>query len=309
VHVVYGIVGLKTHCKVALAVRQEVNGVRCYAHVGTGNYHAQTSLLYTDLGLFTARPEFTEDVVHLFHYLTGRSLRWYYRKLLVAPIDMKASFLRMIAREIYHAQQGRGGRIVAKMNSLEDLPIIDALYEASRHGVQIDLIVRGFCCLRPGVKGVSENIRVLSTVGRFLEHSRVFYFGNGASSPEQGEFFLGSADWMYRNLNSRVEAVVPIEEASLKARCWEILNLYLSDRRQTWEMRSDGSYELRGGDDTGVQQKLLQQIRDRDSVLGGAARLAAADEQAAQAPIVALGEQLAPGLKARRRAKRDPKHP
>ena len=174
VHVVYGIVGLKTHTKIALVVRREPEGLRCYAHIGTGNYHSGTARLYTDFGLFTAKPEFTEDVVELFHYLTGRSMKRDYRRLIVAPVNMKKHFLEMIDREAEQASHGRPAGIVAKMNSLEDPQVIQALYRASRAGVPIDLIVRGFCCLRPGVPGLCENIRVISVIGRFLEHSRVF---------------------------------------------------------------------------------------------------------------------------------------
>jgi polyphosphate kinase len=242
VHVVYGVIGLKTHCKTALVVRKEGDEVKSYVHIGTGNYHTVTSRLYTDLGLFTAKREIVDDVVHLFHYLTGRSLKTDYKKLLVAPLTMKESFLKKIAREIHHAKKGQPARIIAKMNSLDERDITHALYEASQAGVKIDLIVRGFCCLRPGIKGLSENIRVVSVLGRFLEHSRVFYFQNGATDPLQGEFFIGSADWMHRNLSSRVEAVVPIEEIPHREKIFDILNYMLNDPRQGWEMAGDGSY-------------------------------------------------------------------
>ena len=245
VHVVYGVLGLKTHCKLALVVRQESDGVRCYAHVGTGNYHVKTARQYTDLGLFTAKKAFTTDIVHLFHYLTGRSLTWKFKKLLVAPIDMRESFLRMIKREIHIAQSGGKAHIIAKMNNLDDTQIIDALYEASSAGVKIDLLVRSICCLRPRVPNLSDNINVISIVGRFLEHSRIFYFRSGADSPEKGEFYFGSSDWMYRNLSARVEAVAPIEEPSLKQRCWEILNLMISDEKLAWEMEASGHYTRR----------------------------------------------------------------
>ncbi|HEX4794645.1 MAG TPA: polyphosphate kinase 1 [Humisphaera sp.] len=245
VHVVYGIVGLKTHTKLALVVRQDPDGIRCYCHVGTGNYNAQTAKLYTDLGLFTCDPAITEEVVELFHYLTGRSLKGDYKKLLVAPVNMKDRFRAMIAREVAHHQAGRPARIVAKMNSLEDSDICRDLYAASREGLPIDLIVRGFCALRPGVPGMSENIRVISVIGRFLEHSRIFYFRNGASDAIDGEFYIGSADWMYRNLLARVEAVVPIEQRNLRERLWMILQTMQHDRRQAWDMRPDGSYVQR----------------------------------------------------------------
>ncbi|MCZ7644407.1 MAG: polyphosphate kinase 1 [Planctomycetota bacterium] len=183
VHVVYGMVGLKTHNKTALVIRQEADGLRLYAHLGTGNYNSSTARLYTDLGLFTCNREIAEDLVEVFHFLTGRSLKREYRKLLVAPVTMKERFLEMIRREIDHKLAGRPAAIVAKMNQLEDIPIMDALYEASREGVPIELIVRGFCCIRPGVPGMSENIKVSSVIGRFLEHSRIFHFRNGAEDP------------------------------------------------------------------------------------------------------------------------------
>lgn len=245
VHVVYGIVGLKTHTKIALAVRREPDGLRCYAHIGTGNYHSGTARLYTDFGLFTAKPEFTEDVVELFHYLTGRSMKREYHRLIVAPVNMKKRFLEMIDREADQAREGRPSGIVAKMNSLEDPQVIQALYRASAAGVPVDLVVRGFCCLRPGVPGLSDNIRVISVVGRFLEHSRVFHFRNGAEDPIDGEFYIGSADWMYRNLQNRVEAVTPIEERPLRERLWQVLEVMLGDQRQAWDMDADGNYVQR----------------------------------------------------------------
>ena len=242
VHVVYGIMGLKTHTKATLVVRQEPDGLRCYAHIGTGNYHEQTAKLYTDVGLFTCRSDITEELVDLFHYLTGRSLKREYRRLLVAPLNMIGRFLAMIQQEIANKAAGRPARIIAKMNSLEEQTICNALYRASQAGVQVDLIVRGFCCLRPGVAGLSENIRVRSIIGRFLEHSRVYYFASGGENPLDGEFFIGSADWMYRNLLSRVEVVTPVQEHRARMRLWEMLELMLADQRQSWEMQSDGSY-------------------------------------------------------------------
>jgi len=245
VHVVYGIVGLKTHTKTALVVRREPEGLRCYGHIGTGNYHTGTARLYTDLGFFTARKEYTDDLIELFHYLTGRSLQRDYRKLLVAPVNMRQRFLDMIAREVEHHKAGRPAQIIAKMNSLEDQKIIKSLYAASNAGLSIDLIVRGFCCLRPGVEGLSENIRVTSVIGRFLEHSRLFYFRNGAEDPADGEFFMGSADWMYRNLRNRVEAITPIEPPAMRQRLHHILQVMLADQRQAWDMQPDGSYVQR----------------------------------------------------------------
>lgn len=265
VHVVYGLVGLKTHSKTTLVVRDEPDGLRCYAHIGTGNYHVETARLYTDLGLLTCKAEFTEDLIELFNYLTGRSLQREYRKLLVAPVNMKTRFLELINREAAHCRNGQPARIVAKMNSLEDREICQALYRASSAGVRIELIVRGFCCLRPGVPGLSENISVISVIGRFLEHSRIFYFRNGAEDPLDGECYIGSADWMYRNLAARVEVVCPVEDRPLRRQCWEILQVMLRDRRQAWDMQSDGSYVQRtpasagsGPEVRGTQETLME---------------------------------------------------
>jgi polyphosphate kinase len=269
VHVVYGVIGLKTHAKVALAVRQESDGLRCYVHFGTGNYHRETAKLYTDLGLFTCKQGFTDDAVELFHFLTGRSLKRNYQKLLVAPINLKDSLLQMIRTEADHAKAGRPARIIIKCNSLEDASVGNALYEASRAGVQIDLIVRGFCCIRPKVPGLSERIRVISIVGRFLEHSRVFFFQNGEANALDGRFFIGSADLMYRNLLARVETVVPIEEKKLREKLWEIFEVMLSDRRQAWEMEPDGSYiqfkPKVSEEELGTHRRLMELTRSRFS--------------------------------------------
>jgi polyphosphate kinase len=267
VHVVYGVVGLKTHCKTVLVVRQDVDGLRCYAHIGTGNYNPKTAALYTDLGLFTCDPVLTTDLVELFHSLTGRSRKPEYRKLLVAPVNMRDRFLAMIAREAEHARAGRPAALVAKMNQLEDRPVCEALVEASRAGVPIDLIVRGFCVLAPGVAGATDNVRVISVIGRFLEHSRIYYFRNGADNPLGGEFYIGSADWMSRNLSERVEVVTPVEAPAHRARLWEILQVMLQDRRQAWDMHSDGTYEQRrpepgaGPAAAGTQQTLQDLTR------------------------------------------------
>lgn len=267
VHVVYGVIGLKTHTKTTLVVRQDPDGIRCYAHIGTGNYHVQTARLYTDLGLLTCRPEITEDLVELFHYLTGRSLQRVYRKLIVAPMAMRDRFVSMIERETENQKAGKPAHIIAKMNSLEDRKICRALYAASQAGVKIDLLVRGFCCLRPGMKDLSENIRVISVIGRFLEHSRIFYFRNGAELPVDGEFSIGSADWMYRNLLYRVEAVVPIEERLHREKLWEIFQIMLNDNRQAWDMNADGSYLQRrpkeGLEAAGTHQTLMNLTRQR----------------------------------------------
>jgi len=270
VHVVYGIVGLKTHAKTALVVRQETEGLRCYAHIGTGNYNVMTSRFYTDMGLLTAREEITNELVEFFHYLTGRSLKNNYKYLMVAPVNMFSQFRAMIDREIEHVRQGRPGMIIAKMNNMEENDISMALYNASQQGVQIDLIVRGFCCLRPGVKGLSERIRVMSIIGRFLEHSRIFYFRNGAVDPVDGEFYIGSADWMYRNLHARVECVVPVLDRSLREKLWELLQGYIKDQRMSWDMNSDGSYQQRKGSDKGAElgiQQVLMNLAKQKSVI------------------------------------------
>jgi polyphosphate kinase len=244
-HVVYGVIGLKTHTKTALVVRQEADAVRCYAHIGTGNYHVRTARLYTDLGLFTCNLALTADLVDLFNYLTGYSLKRDYQKLFISPVSMRTRFLEMIGREIANHDAGRPARIIAKMNQLQDPEICNALCAASSAGVPVELIVRGFCCLRPGVTGHTENIRIISIIGRLLEHSRIFHFANGVEDPVDGEFYIGSADWMQRNLSDRVEAVAPVEPRALKERLWEILELGLFDQRQAWDMKPDGSYVQR----------------------------------------------------------------
>ncbi|MBW4654884.1 MAG: polyphosphate kinase 1 [Kaiparowitsia implicata GSE-PSE-MK54-09C] len=245
VHVVYGVVGLKTHTKVVLVVRQEGDRIRRYVHIGTGNYNPKTARLYTDIGLLSCREELGADLTDLFNYLTGYSRQHSYRKLLVAPVNLRDRMMAMIRRETEYARQGNPGLIIAKMNSLVDAAIIQALYEASQAGVEIDLIVRGMCCLRPGVAGVSDTIRVLSVIGRYLEHSRIFYFGNNGNA----EVFIGSADWMPRNLDRRVEAVTPIEEPSLVKALRDILDIFLEDNRHAWELQPDGSYTQRVPDE------------------------------------------------------------
>jgi polyphosphate kinase len=238
VHVVYGLVGLKTHSKTVMVVRREKDRMRRYVHIGTGNYNPKTARLYTDLGLFSCREELGADITDLFNFLTGYSRQKSYRQLLVAPVNMRDRFLALIHREIENAQQGFTGRIVAKMNALVDPQIIATLYEASRAGVQIDLIVRGVCCLRPGLKDISENIRIISIVGRFLEHSRLFYFYNNA----QEEIYIGSADWMRRNLDRRVEVITPVKDPDIAKDLQEILGIMLADNRQAWDLQPNGSY-------------------------------------------------------------------
>ena len=258
VHVVYGVLGLKTHTKILLVVRREKGKLNTYAHIGTGNYNSKTSSLYTDLGLLTARPEFGADLVELFNYLTGFSKQQSFRKLLVAPVTLRKRMEDLIRREIEHAQAGRGGHIRAKMNALVDPGIIALLYEASQAGVKIELVVRGMCSLRPGLQGISESISVVSVIGRFLEHSRVFWFGNGG----QAEIYIGSADWMPRNLDRRVEAVAPVEDPQLRQQLEQVLELYLHDTG-AWHMASDGQFHQlqQEGDQHLAQQDLMRRWR------------------------------------------------
>lgn len=242
VHVVYGIVGLKTHCKAALVVRREGDGIRRYVHLATGNYNSATARVYTDLGLFTANPDFGEDVSALFNLLTGYAEGYAWKKLIVAPVGLRERILALIEREERHAREGRPARIIVKMNALVEPGVIDALYRASQAGVQIDLVIRGICCLRPGLPGVSENIRVTSIVDRLLEHSRIFYFENGGSP----DVYLASADWMPRNFWRRIETVFPIEDPSLKSRIInEILRTMLADTAKARELHADGTYHRR----------------------------------------------------------------
>ncbi|MEZ2234213.1 polyphosphate kinase 1 [Microcoleus sp.] len=247
VHVVYGLVGLKTHTKILMAVRREDGCIRRYVHIGTGNYNPKTAGLYTDVGLLSCREDLGSDLTDLFNYLTGYSRQVSYRNLLVAPVNMRDRFLALIRREAefcrLQTENGHStcGRIVAKMNALVDPQIIVALYEASQAGVKIDLIIRGICCLRPGIEGVSENIKVISIIGRFLEHSRMFYFFNGGNE----EVYIGSADWMQRNLTRRVEAIVQVEDPTIAMELQEILGVMLADNRQAWDLQPGGHYSQR----------------------------------------------------------------
>ncbi|HVM02834.1 MAG TPA: polyphosphate kinase 1, partial [Acidimicrobiales bacterium] len=237
VHVVYGLVGFKTHSKTALVVRQEQDGIRRYCHVGTGNYNPRTARTYEDLGLLSCDTDLGADLTDLFNFLTGYSRQHRYRKLLLAPTQLRARIVELIERE---AGGPRPGRIRMKVNSLVDQPVIDALYRASAASVAIDLVVRGMCCLRPGVAGLSENVRVRSVVGRFLEHSRIFAFGDEASGPVR--YLIGSADLMRRNLERRIEAVVPVEAPELQERLREVLDLALADDVLAWELGADGRW-------------------------------------------------------------------
>ena len=241
VHVSYGVTGLKTHAKIMLVVRREGGAMRRYVHIGTGNYNPKTARIYTDFGLFSTDQDLSADLTDLFNVLTGFGTPAGYRKLIVAPRGMRQRFLELIQREIEHARAGREARILAKMNSLVDPDTIAALYSASRAGVEIDLVVRGICCLRPGLPGVSDRIRVISVVGRYLEHSRAFCFANGGAL----EVYIGSADWMPRNLDRRIEAVAPLEDAMHRQMVMQVIELMWQDNQQAWDLRGDGSYVRR----------------------------------------------------------------
>ncbi len=261
VHVVYGVVGLKTHAKTSLVVRKEEKGIRTYAHIGTGNYNESTSRFYTDVGVLTADERITSELIELFNYLTGKSMKNDYQHLLLAPVNMFNKFKELILREADHAKHKRPTHIMAKFNNMEENDISLALYEASQAGVSVQLIVRGFCCLKPGVKKMSDKVEVQSTIGRFLEHSRIFYFRNGKEDPVDGDFYLGSADWMYRNLHARVEAITPIYDRHAKEKLWDILQSYWNDQAQSWVMKSDGTYDKKQVTDhkliAGVQAEMM----------------------------------------------------
>jgi polyphosphate kinase len=263
IHVTYGVVGLKTHSKVILVVRRDFNGLRRYAHIGTGNYHAGTARLYSDLGILTCDPVIGEDLTELFNYLTtGFVPKRKYRKLLPAPKVLKPALLVLIEREIGHAKEGRPALIQFKMNALEDKDVTVALYRAAQAGVKVDLLVRDTCRLRPGIPGLSETVRVISIVGRFLEHTRIFYFLNGGNE----EYFIGSADCMKRNLESRIEVVTPVDTPELQRELRQILEAQLDDRRGAWDMQPDGSYVQRmpgEGEDPRSSQQVLIELAER----------------------------------------------
>jgi polyphosphate kinase len=262
VHVTYGVVGLKTHSKVVYVVRQDYNGLRRYAHIGTGNYHAGTARLYTDLGMLTSDNKIGEELTELFNYLTtGLVPKRNYQNLLIAPNKLKSKLLEKIDREISKHSTSSPGLIQFKMNALEDVDITKALYQAAQAGVKIDLIIRDTCRLRPGIAGLSDNVRVISIVGRFLEHSRIFYFQNGGEE----EYFIGSADCMKRNLESRVEVVTPVQKLELQAALRQILNVQLTNQRSVWEMQADGQYiQLQPKDkQLGAQETLIKFANNR----------------------------------------------
>jgi polyphosphate kinase len=255
---------LKTHCKVIMVVRKDYSGLRRYVHIGTGNYHAGNARLYTDLGLLTCDPEIGRDITELFNYLTtGFTPRRNYRKILPAPKLLKRALLDKIQREIDQHTSDSPGHIQFKINALEDQDIVRALYQASQAGVNVDLLVRDSCRLRPGIANLSEHVRVFSVVGRFLEHSRIFYFKNG----DEPEFYIGSADTMNRNLEHRVEVLTPVEDPELQDGLREIFDTLLSDEYSVWQMNADGSYTRLVGtneDGEGCQQALIHQAQERD---------------------------------------------
>ncbi|MFD1587024.1 polyphosphate kinase 1 [Halorientalis brevis] len=262
IHVAYGTIGYKTHTKTSLVVREESDGVQLYSHVGTGNYHSETAKRYEDLGLLTASRDIGQDLVKLFNYFTGHSLHKEYRELLIAPGNMRQRLIDLIRQEAGHARDGTDAKIVAKLNRLEDPEIVEELYRASRAGVDIDLIVRDICRLRPGLEGVSENVDVVSIVGRFLEHSRILYFRDDGNE----HYYIGSADWMERNLDNRVEAVAPIHDPALQQRLQYVLDVCLADNRNCWEMQADGSYVQRTPDEDEpvrtAQETFMDQAED-----------------------------------------------
>lgn len=265
VHVVYGFAGLKTHCKTLLIVRREGDDIRRYVHLGTGNYNRSTSTVYTDFGLLSDDAELGADLSELFNYLTGFSKQNKWRKLWIAPETLRAQLMAAIEREEAHAREGRPARIVAKMNALVDPRVIRGLYRASQAGVEIDLVVRGICCLRPGIEGVSEHIRVRSIVGRFLEHSRAFYFLNDGAE----DLYLGSADWMQRNLTRRVEVVFPVEDRAVKKKVMQVLDLCLRDNDKARELHADGHYSY-------IRRKAGQRrLNEQEKLLDISARRAA----------------------------------
>ncbi|MDQ6765341.1 MAG: polyphosphate kinase 1, partial [Verrucomicrobiota bacterium] len=284
-HVVYGVVGLKTHCKALLIVRRDSDRLRHYVHLGTGNYHPRTARSYTDFSLLTTNSKITEEVAIVFNTLTGLASYPGLEKLLVAPFDLSKRLIDLIERERDHAAAGRGGRIIVKLNSLVDHEIIEKLYEASRAGVKIDLIVRGICCLRPKVPGLSENIRIVSIVGRFLEHSRIYYFEN-AGDPA---LYLGSADWMPRNFVRRVEIAFPIEDPLLRDEIIrEVLPRFLNDHVKARELQADGTYVRLKAEEG--QPRLQAQLHFRERSRGQARKLA----ESQKAPMTKLAPITTP---------------
>jgi polyphosphate kinase len=264
VHVAYGVERLKTHVKLALVVREENDGVRRYVHVGTGNYHEGTARIYEDMGVISCDTELGANVAAVFNELTGASPAPSYGKLLVAPHNLREHFTEMIHREAQHSQAGRPSGIRAKMNQLQDTRLIRELYRAGQAGVPISLNIRGLCCLRAGIPGLSENIQAFSTLGRFLEHSRIYRFENGGDP----EFFIGSADWMQRNLDRRMETIVPVSDPTLKQELEQTLQIYENDNCSAWDMQPDGKYikrRPRKGEECRAAQEVFIELISRQS--------------------------------------------
>jgi polyphosphate kinase len=263
IHVVYGVLGLKTHCKIAMVVRKEQDSLKTYLHMSTGNYNHSTSRLYTDIGMFTSRDEFKKDAIYLFNYLTGYSYHNKWENLIVAPVRLRRQLIEFINREIERHTPENPGMIFAKMNSLAHDEVIQSLYRASIKGVKVKLLVRGVCCLQPGLKDISENIEVRSILGRFLEHSRIFYFKNGGDE----EFYLSSADWMTRNLHKRVELMFPILDEKMQKELMNLLEIYWADNSKSWRLLSDGSYEkiqpMEGEADFSAQNFFLESTKQK----------------------------------------------
>jgi polyphosphate kinase len=305
--VVYGVLHLKTHAKCLLIVRREKGKLRRYAHVSTGNYNPTTARLYTDLSLFTARPDICEDVSSLFNLLTGYSAPPRWNKLDVAPRGLHERVLGLIAREAQHARAGRPARIVAKMNALVDQPVIEALYRASQAGVPITLLVRGICCLRPGVHRVSETIEVRALIDRFLEHGRAFHFVNGGKD----EVYIASADWMPRNFHRRVEAMIPVEDPLIRARLIEILQLQIDDDVKNWALRRDGTYERvparPGLPPLRSQARFIEMTRDRVKTAEAAASSARFHHNDSFSSDTSKLQGKSPEARRRRRDARDSK--
>ena len=285
VHVVYGLIGLKTHCKIALVVRREAQGIRRYVHLGTGNYNALTARQYTDLSLFTARTAVADDVSALFNMLTGYAVPPTFKRLVVAPFGLKEKLTELVRREAERARRGEGARILCKVNHLVDADLIRELYAASQAGVRIDLLIRGICCLRPGLLGVSENIRVRAITDRFLEHGRVFAFG----PPERAEVFLSSSDWMPRNFVRRVEVMVPVEDPVIRLRLLdEVLGIGLRDDTKATELQSDGTYSpvrAEGGPPVRSQMYFLERAHRPEPGKEAVIRHIAAPEPPTAAPL------------------------
>lgn len=304
VHVVYGLIGLKTHCKVCLIVRREPKGLRRYVHLSTGNYNPTTARLYTDLSFFSSRPELGEDATALFNLLTGYCEPPAWRRFAVAPIGLREAVLKLIEREAAHARAGRPAHVIAKLNSLVDPEVIAAVYDASRAGVRVDLIIRGICCLRPGIEGVSERIRVVSIVDRFLEHSRVAYFSNGG----EGEVYLSSADWMPRNFERRVEVLFPVEDPALRKWIREVmLQTQLDDNCRARMMLPDGTYQRRSvGDDPPLrsQQRFIERARERAKASIPAPPSPFRPHLDARDPAPAAGVEAPTALRPKRRRKK-----